>query len=137
MRLLPLILYLLPISLASRPLPPSLTACVTTTAPLLVSDTISAAQSLASYCAELGPVTEWTKLSWVTNHSRVYICNYNFWQWDSCRYDEIFAAWVTIQRQCGLASGGWIYYPEDDRTRVGGKTIGFDDEGSKWCTNLS
>ncbi|KAK4228647.1 hypothetical protein QBC38DRAFT_148004 [Podospora fimiseda] len=136
MLLLPFILPLLPISLASRPLPPSITACAATRAAIHVSDTISAAQSLASYCGELGPVTEYTKLSWVTGNSRVYICNYNFWQWDSCRYDEIFSAWVTIQKQCGLTAAGWIYYPEDDKTRVGGKTIGFDDKDADWCDNL-
>ncbi|KAK4168454.1 hypothetical protein QBC43DRAFT_285088 [Cladorrhinum sp. PSN259] len=120
----------------SDPLPPSQTGCVTATTPLLVADTISAAQSLASYCAKLGPVTEWTKLSWVHNRSRVYMCNYNWWRWDSCGYDEIWAAWLAIQERCGLATGGWIFYPEWDRTKIGGKTIGFDDKANKWCSNL-
>ncbi|KAK4466791.1 hypothetical protein QBC42DRAFT_318840 [Cladorrhinum samala] len=110
--------------------------CVNTPHPLVVSDTIAAAQQLADWCGRLGPVTENSKISWVRNDSRAYICNYNWWHWDSCRWDEIFGAWVDIQKSCGLGSGGWMFYPEDDGDRIGGKTIGFDYKKNNFCSNL-
>ncbi|KAK4183559.1 hypothetical protein QBC35DRAFT_456167 [Podospora australis] len=109
-------LTITPISLPDAPAPPpDSIGCSPSKDPLYVADAISAAQSLSWYIDHYGPVTQFTKVSWTKFDARA---------------DEIIAAWVAMQNQCGLGVGGYVFNASVQMT------IGFQRIEEDWCSNL-
>ncbi|KAK0744399.1 hypothetical protein B0T21DRAFT_344614 [Apiosordaria backusii] len=91
---------------------------------------ITAARNLTDYCAAFGDVTPWTKMSWVYNDTRAYICDSDQQRPQSCLWDQIYDAWIDIGVRCGFGRAGYTYEEQYE------KTWGFDVVGAKWCDTI-
>ncbi|KAK4677470.1 hypothetical protein QC764_0071160 [Podospora pseudoanserina] len=89
---------------------------------------IVAARSLIGYCR--GIVTPWTKMSWVYNNTRAYICDSDQRRPQGCLWDQVYDAWVDIGVNCGFGRAGFTYEQQYE------KTWGFDDVNAKWCGTI-
>ncbi|KAK4201146.1 hypothetical protein QBC40DRAFT_264388 [Triangularia verruculosa] len=91
---------------------------------------IQAARYLTDYCAAEGDVTPWTKMSWVFNNTRAYLCDSDQQRPQGCVWDQIYDAWVDIGVQCGFGRAGYTYEEQYE------KTWGFDVVEAKWCGTI-